>query len=228
MIQASSSGRGRRCHAAGDHPRAGGQRQPGAEDRADPGLRPDQPGALVRVVHVDRDVGGAGSRARRGSPHTARRCRTAPGRRPGRRGRCRPRATGPPASPPRPPAPGNRRRCAHHPALGHPGRPPRCARKHRPTYAPARPERSGKPPIREAASSGRNRPGLKSANLLKGSVVYTQNPPTPAEASPAVTFAHGMTLRPIRDGAHRSKRLKALAGTCRDIWKVAGISRDLP
>src|SRR5580704_3070342 len=84
----------------------------------------------------------------------------------------------------------------------------------------------------EAASSGRNRPGLKSANLLKGSVVYTQNPPTPAEPSPAVTFAHAMTLRPIRDGAHRSKRLKALAGTCRDIWKAAavpeGISRDLP
>ncbi len=43
-----------------DHSRAGGQRQPGAENRADAGLGPDQLGAIARVVQIDGDVGGAG------------------------------------------------------------------------------------------------------------------------------------------------------------------------
>ena len=60
------------------------------------GLGEDEPGPLVGVLGVDRDVGGAGHEDARRSRRRGRRCRTGPARRPGRPGRRPTRSARPP------------------------------------------------------------------------------------------------------------------------------------
>ena len=97
---------------------------PSPSTAAHPGLAEHQLGPLLRVVGVDRHVGGAGRRARPGSRRTARRCRTRSAPRPGRRRRCRcrPAAAGR-RRPPRPARGSSAPRRRHRPRpRGVPGR----------------------------------------------------------------------------------------------------------
>ena len=138
MIHASSSGPGR----AGPPHRAcrrSGERAAVGEHGDHPGLAEHQLGPLVRVVGVDRDVGGAGREHGQDRRRTARRCRRRCARRPGRRRRSRGRPAGAAGRRPRRPARGRstarcRRRWPRPAGAGPRSRPARragCARRTR-------------------------------------------------------------------------------------------------